>query len=40
MVRVVKESKDKVSVMIKLTRDGKTQNVEVKMPRKLKTADL
>lgn len=40
MVRVVKESKDKVSVMIKLKRDGKTQNVEVKMPRKLKTADL
>jgi len=26
MVRVVKESKDKVSVMIKLKRDGKTQN--------------
>ena len=40
MVRVIKESKDKVSVMIKLKRDGKTQNIEVKMPRKIKTADL
>jgi serine protease Do len=40
MVKTIKDSKDKVSVMVKLKRAGKTQNVEVKMPRKLKTADL
>ncbi|MBI5859067.1 MAG: PDZ domain-containing protein [Sphingobacteriales bacterium] len=40
IAKVIRESKDKVSVMIKLQRGGKTQNVEVKMPRKLKTADL
>jgi serine protease Do len=40
MVKVIKESKDKPSVMIKLQRAGKTQNIEVKMPKKIKTADL
>ena len=40
MVKVIKESKEKTSVMIKLQRAGKTQNIEVKMPRKIKTADL
>jgi serine protease Do len=40
VARIIKESKDKNSVMIKLTRSGKTQNIEVKIPRKLKTADL
>jgi len=40
MVNIIRESRDKSSVMIKLKRDGKTMNVEVKMPRKLKTADL
>jgi serine protease Do len=40
VARIIKESKDKTSVMIKLTRNGKTQNIEVKIPRKLKTADL
>ena len=40
MAKIIRESKDKVSVMIKLQRGGKTQNIEVKMPRKLKTADL
>jgi serine protease Do len=38
--KIIRESKDKVSVMIKLQRGGKIQNIEVKMPRKLKTADL
>jgi len=38
--KVIRESKEKVSVMIKLQRSGKTQNIEVKMPRKIKTADL
>ena len=40
MVKMVRENKDKVSVMLKLNRDGKTQNIEVKMPRLLKKADL
>jgi serine protease Do len=40
MVKMIRESKDKISVMVKLQRAGKTQNIEVKMPRKIKTADL
>jgi serine protease Do len=32
--------KDKYTFNFKIQRDGKTQNLEVKMPRKLKTADL
>lgn len=40
VAKIIKESKDKTSVMVKLTRSGKTQNIEVKIPRKLKTADL
>jgi serine protease Do len=38
MVKSMKENKEKVSVMFKYLRDGKVQNVEVKMPRKIKTA--
>ena len=40
VAKIIKESKDKTSVMIKLTRSGKVQNIEVRIPRKLKTADL
>ena len=40
MVKVIRESREKTSIMIKLQRAGKTQNIEVKMPRKIKTADL
>ncbi|HEU4858606.1 MAG TPA: PDZ domain-containing protein [Chitinophagaceae bacterium] len=40
VARLVKENKDKVSFNLKIKRNGKTQNVEVKVPRKLKTADL
>lgn len=40
IAKVIKESKDKMSVMMKLQRGGKTQNIEVRMPRKVKTADL
>jgi serine protease Do len=40
VAKVIKESKDKNSVMVKLSRSGKTHNIEVKIPRKLKTADL
>lgn len=38
--KIIRESKDKVSIMVKLNRGGKAQNIEVKMPRKIKTADL
>jgi serine protease Do len=40
MVKMIKESKDKASILIKLQRAGKAQSIEVKMPRKIKTADL
>ena len=40
IAKIVRESKEKNSLMLKLIRGGKTQNIEVKMPRKLKTADL
>ena len=40
IAKLVKENKDKISFQVKIKRDGKTQTIEVKMPRKLKTADL
>ena len=40
IAKVMKESKDKVSVKMKLIRKGKTETVDVKIPKKLKTADL
>ena len=40
VARIVRESRDKPSLMLKIKRAGKIQNIEVKMPRKLKTADL
>ena len=40
VAKIVRESKDKPSLMFKIQRGGKTQNIEVKIPRKLKTADL
>jgi len=40
VAKLVKENKDKPTINLKITRNGKPQNVEVKMPRKLKTADL
>ena len=40
VARIVRENREKPSIMLKIKRDGKTQNIEVRMPRKLKTADL
>jgi len=40
VAKLVKENKDKPGLSLKVKRDGKTQTIEVKMPRKLKTADL
>lgn len=39
-VKIIRESKEKTSIMVKLLRGGKTLNIEVRMPRKIKTADL
>ena len=40
IAKVVRESKDKSSVKVKLLRKGKPLTVDVKMPKKLKTTDL
>ena len=40
LANLARENKDKFSYKINLTRDGKSQEVEVKIPKKLKTADL
>ncbi|HWJ30510.1 MAG TPA: PDZ domain-containing protein, partial [Flavisolibacter sp.] len=40
VTRTIRENRDKYTFNFKVLRDGKTQNIEVKMPRKLKTADL
>ena len=40
VAKLVKENKDKVSIKLKVKRNNKTENVEVKMPRKLKTTDI
>jgi serine protease Do len=40
VAKLVKENKDKPTISLKIKRDSKVQTVEVKMPRKLKTADL
>jgi serine protease Do len=40
VARIVRDSREKGSVVLKIKRAGKVQNIEVKMPKKLKTADL
>lgn len=40
IAKIIKDSKDKVSVKVQLQRKGKTENVEVKIPRRLKSANL
>ena len=40
MVKMIRESKEKISVMMKVVQGGKSKNIEVKMPRRIKTADL
>lgn len=40
VAKLVKENKDKTTIKLKINRNGKTENVEVKMPRKLKTTDI
>jgi serine protease Do len=38
--RIVRENKDKTSIHFRVNRNGKTENIEVRIPRKLKTAEL
>jgi serine protease Do len=40
VARLMRESRNKPSVSLKLLRNGKSQHIEVRVPRKLKTADL
>ena len=40
IANLLKEKKDNLTVRFKLLRDGKAQNIEVKMPRKIKTTNL
>lgn len=40
VAKLVRENKDKPTFSLKIKRDGKAQSIEVKVPRKLKTADL
>lgn len=38
--KAIKEKKDQATVKLQVVRSGKTQTIEVKVPRKLKTAEL
>lgn len=38
--KLIREKKDNPTVRFQVTRNGKSQNIEVKMPKKIKTADL
>jgi serine protease Do len=40
VAKIVRENKDKISIKLKVIRDGKPMDIDVKIPRKLKTADL
>lgn len=40
IAKLLREKKDNPTVKLQLTRGGKSQTIEVKMPRKIKTADL
>ncbi|MFL5740908.1 MAG: PDZ domain-containing protein [Flavisolibacter sp.] len=40
VTNTIRDNKDKTSYTFKVKRNGKTENVEVKVPRKLKKADL
>src|SRR5215207_7547253 len=40
VTRIIRANKEKYNYNFKIKRDGKNQNVEVKFPKKLKTADL
>ncbi|MBD0297388.1 MAG: PDZ domain-containing protein [Bacteroidota bacterium] len=40
ITKAVREARDKSSMMLRVLRNGKTKNIEVRTPRRLKTTDL
>lgn len=40
VVKMIRESREKASIKLKVDRGGKSQQIEVKMPKKIKSADL
>jgi len=40
LARASREAKDKSSMKVQLNRNGKPQTIEVKVPKKLRTANL
>lgn len=40
VAKIVRDSREKVSISVKLLRNGKTESLDLKIPRRLKTADL
>jgi serine protease Do len=40
LTEAARAAKDKISVKVTIIRDGKAQEIEVKVPRRLRTADL
>lgn len=40
ITKMLREKKENPSIRLQVTRSGKSQNIEVKMPRKIRTADL
>lgn len=40
ITRLMREKKDQPAIRFQVTRNGKSQNIEVKIPRKLKTVDM
>lgn len=40
VAKIVRESREKVSINVKLQRNGKSESLDLKIPRRLKTADL
>jgi serine protease Do len=40
ITKMIRENKERTSVKLQVIRNGKTQNIDVKLPRKLKTSSL
>jgi hypothetical protein len=40
LTEAARGAREKISVKVTVVRDGKAQEIEVKVPRKLRTADL
>ncbi len=40
ITKIIRESRDKSSIRLQVLRNGKAQNIEVKIPRKLKTSEI